>query len=65
MAGYKHKQISGNIPVPHGHTPAWTHGFTAGYIAPKDTGYTDGWPLGRNAFEEKEVLSLPEKSEEF
>ena len=46
----KHKQVSGNIPVPHGHTPAWTHGFNTGYIAPKDTGYTDGWLVGRNAF---------------
>ena len=56
MAGHKHKSVSGDTPVPPGHSPAWTHGFTAGYI-PIDnkhayilSGYPDGWIAGRHAF---------------
>lgn len=54
MAGHNHKSISGNIPVPRGLSPAWTHGFTAGYISIENkgvsSGYSDGWLAGRHAF---------------
>jgi hypothetical protein len=53
IAGHNHKQVSGDIPAPPGHSPAWTHGFFGGYVAsrdPKNTGYTDGWLAGRHAF---------------
>jgi hypothetical protein len=54
MAGHKHKPQSGSIPMPPGHSPAWTHGFTAGYISLENkairSGYSDGWLAGRHAF---------------